>query len=104
MDQAVANAVLIMAIGLGLPSFLVLVEGQAPRTTIPFAGATIGTTAAFAGMGMAFQNYGFLQALLSVLVGVTIGVAMMWLMPRMRDMPIMPIVSLALLLSYHSAL
>lgn len=102
--QAVTSVILVMAIGLGLPSFLALVEGHEPRTIVPFAAATVGTSAAFAGMGMAFQNYGFFYASLCVLLGVTTGVTVMWLMPRMRGMSIMPFVSIALLLSYHSAL
>lgn len=104
MDQAVTSVILILSIGLGLPSFLVLVQGHVPRTNVASAVATVGTSAAFAGMGMAFQNYGYLRALLCVLLAVAIGVAVTWLVPRMRGMSLMPFLSIAFLLSYHSAI
>ena len=95
---------MIMAIGLGLPSFLALVEGDVPRTNVATAAATVGTSAAFTGIGMAFQNYGNLHALQCVLLAVAIGVAIVWLVPRNRGMSLMPFVSIAFLMSYYSAI
>ncbi|BDA84593.1 hypothetical protein Sa4125_21350 [Aureimonas sp. SA4125] len=98
---------LILAIGLGLPSFLSLVEGYVPGTTIAFAATTAGASAAIGGTAMAFQNYDHGEALLCILLSGAIGIGVTRLMPGMRGMrgmTLMPLISLAFLVSHHSAI
>lgn len=95
---------LILAIGLGLPSFLSLVAGYMPGTGTAFAATTVGTSAAIAGIGIAFQKYGNVEALLFVLLAGAIGLGLIGLVPRMRSATLMPFLSLAFLLSHHSTI
>lgn len=95
---------LILAIGLGLPSFLSLVAGYTPGSSTAFAATTVGTSAAIAAMGIAFQKYGNVEALLFVLLAGAIGIGVIWLVPRIMSTTLAPLLSLAFLLSYHSAI